>query len=377
MTIDPPVLRSKRKSKVLQQIYCRLVCKTWRKLLRHPSFAHVHSNQLSQVNGSSVIGGKAGFGFLFCFAFWPKCNTELYYGEYDGQSKKKLIRINQPPIIHQQIVRACHGLICFSSFSNVGGSNVHESTYISNPVTREYITFPKLEIVGEHKIDTVLCGFGYHSSIQNYKIVRIYYIQNQPLGRVQVYTLGGGSSGWRDLGETVYSLRHSKLCLRGDRSPFGVLANGALHWLDTEQKIGSFDLVAENLYLLPSPPFVSDTSVTNCFQLQVLGGCLCFVHLKPDKFLDIWLLRKKGESSSSDVNVQDYDSLTWIKEFSIPIMGDAAEPFSLTEVVKCYCGTSLLSVMIKKLQPSISFWVALFWMALVIVQFLIQAAFFR
>ncbi|KAI3862421.1 hypothetical protein MKX03_013664, partial [Papaver bracteatum] len=129
MTIDPHVLRSKRKCKVRQHIYvsivnrlpseiaieilsrlpidsilqCRLVCKTWRKLLRHPSFAHVHSNQLSHVNGNSVIGGKPGFGFLFCFTFWPKYNDELYYGEYDDQSKKKLIRINQPPIFHHQI----------------------------------------------------------------------------------------------------------------------------------------------------------------------------------------------------------------------------------------------------------------------------------
>ncbi|MCL7051347.1 hypothetical protein MKW94_018624, partial [Papaver nudicaule] len=72
----------------------------------------------------------------------------------------------------------------------------------------------------------------------------------------------------------------------------------------------------------------------------VLGGCLCFVHEKRREcFLDIWFLRKTGESSSFDVNEQDdYDLLSWIKEFSIPIERDA-EPCALTnsgEVLMSY-----------------------------------------
>ncbi|MCL7039198.1 hypothetical protein MKW94_019546, partial [Papaver nudicaule] len=68
----------------------------------------------------------------------------------------------------------------------------------------------------------------------------------------------------------------------------------------------------------------------NCFQLQVLGGCLCCVHEKQGECLDIWFLRKTGESSSFDVNEQDdYDLLTWIMEFSIPTERDA-EPCALT-----------------------------------------------
>ncbi|XP_026424711.1 uncharacterized protein LOC113321046 [Papaver somniferum] len=127
------------------------------------------------------------------------------------------------------------------------------------------------------------------------------------------------------------------------RSPFDTLANGALHWFNKEWKIVSFDLAKENVYLLQPPPFVRSTSFYgDCLRLQVLGGCLCFVHEKRDECLDIWFLRKTGESSSSDVNEQDnYDLLSWIKEFSIPIGESGAEPCALTnsgEVLMRYKG---------------------------------------
>ncbi|MCL7034589.1 hypothetical protein MKW94_003515, partial [Papaver nudicaule] len=70
--------------------------------------------------------------------------------------------------------------------------------------------------------------------------------------------------------------------------------------------------------------------VTNGYQLQALGGCLCFVHQTKDKFLDIWFLRKKGETSSYDVNEQEFGLLIWITEFSIPFAGDNANPIALT-----------------------------------------------
>lgn len=80
--------------------------------------------------------------------------------------------------------------------------------------------------------------------------------------------------------------------------------------------------------MLPPPSFVCAANVRNCFKLQVLGGCLCFIHQKRSELLDIWFLRKKGGHSSSAVNEQDYSSLNWIKEFSIP-KSDAV-PFALT-----------------------------------------------
>ncbi|XP_026393215.1 F-box protein At3g07870-like [Papaver somniferum] len=256
---------------------CRQVCKTWEHLLCDPSFAHKHLHQISQIDGnsnlshSSLISSKVGSGFLVYFKFTRERGCQLYYGEYDDQRNMKLKRINQTPKHHQSIVGSCSGLICFSKDGRGPHCSLdYEPTYICNPITGEYVNFPGLP--WEEKLQSMVCGFGYHHSSNKYKIVRIYYIENQPLGKVQVYTLGSGI-GWKDLGKTTYSLRYS-----WQIHPFGIFANGALHWLDMEQNIVSFDLAEEKFYLLPPPPFFPAVTLQNYFKLRVSGGCLCFFH---------------------------------------------------------------------------------------------------
>ncbi|XP_026429851.1 F-box protein At3g07870-like [Papaver somniferum] len=194
---------------------------------------------------------------------------------------------------------------------------LYEPTYVSNPVTGDYVSFTEVDFFRQNKVHSVVCGFGYHHSIKKYKVVRIYFNKNQTLGQVQVYTLGC-ARGWRDLGETTYcSLRYTWPRGFYNCSPFATLANGALHLLDKEQKIVSFDLASEKLYLLPPPPFVRAARVMNYFELQVLGGSFCFLHQKENEFLDIWFLRSKGEFSSYDVNEQDYDSLSSASQLDV------------------------------------------------------------
>ncbi|XP_026440665.1 F-box protein At3g07870-like [Papaver somniferum] len=306
-------------------VQCRKVCRAWRDILRHPSFTNIHLQRLAQHNGNSLSGlssHNATVGLLLSIIFTQENSNNTYCGEYQ----------NQPSFVSKSIVGSCNGLICFSETSHFG---VHEPSYISNPITGDYANFPRLNVKSESdsEFEAMVCGFGYHPSTNKYKIVNICYIQNQPLGRVKVYTLGSGS-GWRDIAETSYSLRPTRDSFRGIssyRSPFGTLANGALHWIDKEYNIVSFDLAKENLYLLRTPPRDGRViSVWDSFKLVVLGGCLCFVHAKQGDLLDIWLLVKKGENSGFNVNEQDdYESLFWIKEFSIPIGRDAV-PCALT-----------------------------------------------
>ncbi|XP_026424690.1 F-box protein At3g07870-like [Papaver somniferum] len=319
-------------------LQCRQVLKTWKDLLRQPSYPRAHLlHQLSQINGNSFTSPSshttAGipFGLLFFFSFTLERGNQLYYGEYDNQTRNKIRKINQPLTVGKSVIGSCNGLICFSENYPY---HVLEPSYVSNPITGEYVTIPRIIKRGNlvDYSEFVVCGFGYHPSTDKYKIVKIHYTKTTHLGRV-VYTIGSGS-GWRETGTTTHSLRPKNECAsRGScmyLSPFGTLANGALHWLNKEEKIVSFDLAKENVYLLPSPPFVPAASDENCFQLQVLGGCLCFVHEKRGECLDIWFLRKTGESNSFELNEQDdYELLTWIKEFSIPIEREA-EPCALT-----------------------------------------------
>ncbi|KAI3893408.1 hypothetical protein MKX03_008996 [Papaver bracteatum] len=299
-------------------IQCREVCTGWRDLIGPPSDPHLHLQRVSQSDGnsfsslSSHTAANVPVGLLFSLKFPLQNGNQIYYGEYQNQHSYKLRRVNQPPTISKLVVGSCNGLICFSETNHFG---VHEPSCICNPVTSEYVNLPRLNVKCDDKVEAMVCGFGYHPSTNKYKIVEICYIQNQPLGHVKVYTLGSGG-GWRDLGETAYSLRPSQ-GISSNRSPFGTLANGALHWLNDEDKIVSFDLDTENLYLLPSPFSDPALSRQNCSKLKVLGGCLCFVYAI--ERLDIWFLRKKGVSVSFGVNEQDdFDTLNWIKEFSIP-----------------------------------------------------------
>lgn len=95
---------------------------------------------------------------------------------------------------------------------------------ICNPITNEYVMLPPIERdCGD--IDHFPCwtsGFGYVSSTNEYKVVRImlkteFYI-------VHIYTLGSGS-GWRNLGSfNLGSNRYLKKT--------GFFANGALYWRD-------------------------------------------------------------------------------------------------------------------------------------------------
>ncbi|KAI3952871.1 hypothetical protein MKW98_005098 [Papaver atlanticum] len=307
-------------------VRCKQVCKckTWKDLLRQPSFAQAHIlHQLSQLNGNSFPSlpshnaSNIPIGLLVCFTFTLEPGNQIYYGEYDNQTRNKLRKINQTPTVGKSVIGSCKGLICFSENYRF---YVREPSYICNPITGEYVNIPQVikrdNVVGYSEF--IVCGLGYHPSINKYKIVKIHYTKH--LGRVEVYTIGSGS-GWRETGTTTHSLRPRKgssyRSMHDYRSPFG--------------KIVSFDLAKENVYLLPSPHFVLSTSYYgNCFRLQVLGGCLCFIHEKRGECVDMWFLRKTGESSGFDLNEQDnYDLLSWIMEFSIPIECNV-EPCAIT-----------------------------------------------
>ncbi|OVA07464.1 F-box domain [Macleaya cordata] len=333
-------------------LQCRLVCKTWRTVLRLSStfFGDMHlGRQLLQFddndqkyynnhpeNGGVVAAAakKVGLGLLFSIGFskGERLFARLYYyGDYDEiknidlQSYKKLPRINHHPMTKScldAIVGSCNGLVCFlSKPHNRNG----EPVYICNPITREYINLPRFHLAYSVK-DRIVSGFGYHPSTNEYKVVRIYYPFYDSPGVVHVYTLGGGS-GWRYKGEITH-----KLCFTG------VLVNGALHWLDNNEQLNivAFDLADEEFSLLPSPPCLSGQIAF--FRLQVLGGCLCVVHkVQGGEPVDIWSLKKKKNrnSISYDVKEQEYHSWSWSREFTIARgdrdRNDTYQPFALTK----------------------------------------------
>ncbi|OVA03347.1 hypothetical protein BVC80_879g13 [Macleaya cordata] len=243
-----------------------------------------------------------------------------------------LKKIDYPPITERAadvMLGSCNGVVCFF----VHHHGIDDPVYICNPVTSEYVYFPRLTTCETHDSlrNNMVTGFGYHHSTNEYKDVRIYYDYNQPslVGQVQVYTLGGGD-GWRNKGEITHSLYPI--------SSKGVFANGAIHWMDAVQGIIlAFDLADEEFRLLPSPPPL-EIHKSSHVGIRLWGGYLCVFYVYQGKCVDIWTLKKKKKTSSCDeVKEQaEYNSSwSWSRELSIawegPVKGTYYWPFALAK----------------------------------------------
>ncbi|XP_026436206.1 F-box protein At3g07870-like [Papaver somniferum] len=221
---------------------------------------------------------------------------EFYYAEYDENSpetpfsRKPRIDINLPFYecrYDYSFAGSCNGLICIDSWHN----DRFGPTYIFNPVTREYITLPKFE--GNYW----WTGFGYIPSTNEYKVVRVYDTIN--VRTIHVYTIGS-SNGWRNVGTVDRNMPFY-------RKYAGAFAHGAHHWADDKETILAFDLTDEKGFRR----FLSAT-----YYRDALYG-------------EIWLLKR---------NKDNYDDLSWSKEFSLDICTlRSSPPFGLMKSGRLLC----------------------------------------
>ncbi|XP_026451880.1 putative F-box protein At1g53370 [Papaver somniferum] len=294
---------------------CKLVCKTWRRLLSHV---------------------KVKAGLLFAISQEETSDQEnslqLYYGYYDDIAQSNqgdqfsyttLPKINLPPIKMWKdppvMLGSCNGLVCFSipqPLNDPFDDLLNYPVYICNPLTGEYVNLPNLSA----EVGQIGSGFGYLPKTNEYKVVLIHYPgeftdgsgKKIARGLVQVYTLGRGGDGWRNIGETTDALCYP-----------GVAGDGVIHFMDDlEWKLVTFDLAEEEFLVLPQlqPPCLGSADCDNSCQVKVLGGHLYVVHLKGGRSVDLWSFNKSSAS--------------WSKELSIPWNGRNRaiqyHPFSLT-----------------------------------------------
>ncbi|XP_026419941.1 F-box/kelch-repeat protein At3g06240-like [Papaver somniferum] len=252
----------------------KLVSKTWRDVVRHPSFSQKHLNRLLSADDDD----SGNLGFILSSYF---DSEKAYYVEYSENNDTPITRtrsINLPPEFNcYTFVGSCNGLICLH---NIG------VFIIWNPITKEYA------VLSGFTLKCVYYGFGYLASTNEYKVVRI----NDPESNspdtleMEVYTLGSGN-GWRNVG---------KLNCRTSSARIGVLANGALHWIarGKKRRIMSFDLVDEKILenSLPTLPQHRNRDVS----LNLVGSlgdilmCVNYMREKSDRSLDIWLFKENG-----------------------------------------------------------------------------------
>ncbi|XP_026378072.1 F-box protein At3g07870-like [Papaver somniferum] len=305
---------------------CKLVCRSWERLL------------------SDRTGG-----LLFSIASRGQTIAKLYHADYydlmniDNPHRDEpnysfethATEIDHPPIDtikeHNKMcmaVGSCNGLVCFF----VPHNGLSDPVYVCNPISGEYVNLPRFN---RKNCGYIVGGFGYLSSTNEYKVVRICYPTEKRMypnsssaGWIQVYTLGNNSnSGWRDVGEITNALWLP-----------GVQANGALHFMDDmDRKIVTFDLESEEFWVLPPPPCF-ENSKNSSYQVRVLGGHLYVVHQHYGEHVDLWSFRHNENRHHYDRREKNYESWIWSKKFSVDWTStecwstyDFNQPFAITE----------------------------------------------
>ncbi|KAI3882319.1 hypothetical protein MKX03_007960, partial [Papaver bracteatum] len=144
---------------------CKLACKKWVTLIRGRNFADMHfTRHLNHVHGEDDDTDNLAAKLETCLFFASRLEdpdelrTLLFHG---GQLSDRIsvdekyiysqnLRRVYHPTMHNQrlydhLVGSCNGLVCSFQLHNL----ILDPTYISNPLTREYVYLPQLVVKKE------------------------------------------------------------------------------------------------------------------------------------------------------------------------------------------------------------------------------------
>ncbi|XP_026460382.1 F-box protein At3g07870-like [Papaver somniferum] len=275
-------------------------------------FSKLHLNRLLN-HASSDNSGKLSF-LSMGYEDHPFKSNQLYYFEYTNENNISSIRrINLTfPFVFYDVVGSFNGLVC------IYGRQDHEiygPACICNPITRESVILPKCKNPTNLRWNHLFDGFGYLPSTDEYKVARMYALLGETKNSVEVeiYTLDSGT-GWRNLGMFDYNLEIS-------HGVHGASANGALYWIDMEERVVAFDLAEERFRGYLSPPSLPLHLKSVVSTLRVWDGFLLYNanHDKNYSFeYEIWRLKTENDN---------HESLGWSKAHTAV----RSEPFAFTK----------------------------------------------
>ncbi|KAK8501680.1 hypothetical protein V6N13_009664 [Hibiscus sabdariffa] len=246
---------------------CRMVCKRWYALISSPSFAHAHLRQSPPT-------------FFICRTPRVKRSIHATKPDFifptdggDAETSRFVARSLNGRLVERWNLRgrgvlpsdSCNGLILFSCcwstelylrniilWSAMYRIGIHNQIYIGNPITGELLTI--------HNPNTFtlngLCGFFYHSSKQEYKLLHCH----KPDGTDKNYVyamLTLGSTQWRSLCNFPHRVRPGS-------SP--VKLDNTLYWTahasfsTCEDSIITFNMDSEEFRTMPHPSYSCQTS---------------------------------------------------------------------------------------------------------------------
>lgn len=273
-------------------LLCTLVCKSWHTFVTDPSFVIAHLNRprtLSHNNAHDLI---------LLRNYSEQRKEEVYSLRFDDESFREYQKIEFPfksaANDFYRIVGCCNGVVCITDDQ----FRYAHDTVLWNPSIRKSVTLPKPRI-SEGKFEHVM-GFGFDRKTNDYKVVRIVYLESRKRPEIDVYRLSSGS--WEDISRSgglgFYSIRK--------KAPQAYL-NGAVHWFATDKRSGrhlvvSFDTGDELFRPIVVPDGVgTDLSCLVSVRPAVFLGDLALIECKISTGQEnwgVWVMREYGVAES-------------------------------------------------------------------------------
>ncbi|KAM7467041.1 hypothetical protein LguiB_014603 [Lonicera macranthoides] len=274
----------------------KCVCWAWYRILSDPQFVRLHLQQQQSCQKLLVLVNPGSPSFQFqtvdyeAAASSSKCN---------GADAVELhLQLERAPSKVPKILGSCNGLV-FLKFSE-RFDHKRIDLLLWNPSIGDSKLIPYRSPTHD---DYNLLGFGYDSSLDDFKIVRIIinaFVMNhdsfsrfnnrQKESQVDVYTLKTNS--WEPTGDAPINLD----MFRANEE--GCFVNGSIYWLVFDRSrygnclgIVSFDLKDNKFGDLQLP---SDLEPQHepALGLKVLGGCLGMYHFSVAGKLIVWTIKE-------------------------------------------------------------------------------------
>ncbi|XP_057998933.1 F-box/kelch-repeat protein At3g23880-like, partial [Hevea brasiliensis] len=204
-------------------LICRCVSKTWYSLITNPSFIAHHLKKTPARNSGLLF-----FGYVteeLDFPFKPYARYLLYPDEsFPANHVEELDCPLKGLKVLYKIVGSCNGVFCLSY-------GRYNRVVLWNPSVRKIVKIPWPNVtLNSHGLHKDSLGFGFDSSADDYKLVRIVYLPGSNFDFdeippfVEIYSLR--SRGWKkvdnDLKYVITDLSKS------------AFLNGTFHWVATK-----------------------------------------------------------------------------------------------------------------------------------------------
>ncbi|KAJ6948410.1 hypothetical protein NC651_002678 [Populus alba x Populus x berolinensis] len=300
-------------------LQCRCVSKTWYSLISSTTFATHHLNKTTKTKNSDILlfrycpeesNGEIEHYFLYPDEGFPDNHLE----ELDCPFKSTCFGFSN-------IVGSCDGVFCLLDRDFV----YNDRAALWNPSIRKTVSIPRPNVTfTSHGSFVNSLGFGFDSISNDYKLVRVVYLQDCSFGfdevppLVEVYSMRRGC--WRMItNDLKYVIREQSPC---------AFLNGTCHWFGYDSMERDEPRHAAVAFNLGDEVFVQ-MAVPDCLlwdhfidiSFTVLDGMLSLVPCK--KWLSgvtptsVWVMKEYGvgESWTKLFNIEHLEGIERVVAF--------------------------------------------------------------